>query len=52
MPQVPRVGRTDGPLYATRRKILPLVEEKCRINDWRRSYSHAEMGISQRSQRY
>ena len=37
------VGRTDGPYYKTRRKVLPLLAQRFLMNDWQRRYSYEEM---------
>ncbi|MFA0732823.1 MAG: hypothetical protein BKPUNTRY_002386, partial [Candidatus Fervidibacter sp.] len=37
------VGRTDGPYYRTRRKVLPLLAQRFLMNDWQRRYSYEEM---------
>lgn len=37
------VGRTDGPLYETRRRILGILSYHFQMNDWHRRYSYEEM---------
>lgn len=38
------VGRTDSDLYATRRRVLAMLDTQFRMNDWRRLYPPREMG--------
>ena len=48
--EVGSVGRVDGTLYASRRRILPELSHHFGMNDWRRHYTPAEMvDIYQRS---
>lgn len=37
------VGRLDGPLYETRRRVLPRLAERFRMNEWWKPHSPAEM---------
>lgn len=37
------VGRIDGELYRTRRRLLPLLAARYKINDWQRSYPENEI---------
>jgi len=37
------VGRTDGPLYRTRRQILKLLSQHFRMNEWWRPHTYEEM---------
>jgi hypothetical protein len=37
------VGRADGPLYKTRRKVLHLLSQHFRMNEWWRPYTYEEM---------
>jgi spore maturation protein CgeB len=37
------VGRIDGELYRTRRRLLPRLAARYRINDWQRSYPESEI---------
>jgi len=44
------VGRADGPLYKTRRKVLHLLSQHFRMNEWWRPYTYEEMAkVYQRS---
>jgi hypothetical protein len=44
------VGRVDGPIYKTRRKVLQLLSERFRMNEWWRSHTYEEMAkVYQRS---
>ena len=42
--EVGAVGRTDTNLYATRRRVLAMLDEQFHMNDWRRLYPPKEMG--------
>lgn len=37
------VGRLDYPVYTRRRRIIPLLAERFRMNEWQRWYSQEEM---------
>jgi hypothetical protein len=37
------VGRVDGPIYKTRRRVLRLLSQHFRMNEWWRSYTYEEM---------
>ena len=37
------VGRGDGELYRTRRRLLPLLAARYNMNDWRRTYRESEI---------
>jgi hypothetical protein len=37
------VGRLDGPLYEARRRVLPRLAERFRMNEWRKHHSPAQM---------
>jgi Glycosyl transferases group 1 len=37
------VGRIDGELYRTRRRLLPLLAARYKINDWQCSYPESEI---------
>jgi hypothetical protein len=44
------VGRVDGPIYKTRRRVLRLLSQHFRMNEWRRPYTYEEMAkVYQRS---
>jgi hypothetical protein len=36
------VGRIDGPLYESRRRVLPILKDRYKLNDWQRFYTEDE----------
>ncbi len=41
--EVAWVGRIDGSLYGSRRRILPILATTFRMNDWKQSYSYPQL---------
>jgi hypothetical protein len=37
------IGRTDGELYKARRRVLPQLAQRYKMNDWRRNYAEDEI---------
>jgi hypothetical protein len=45
------VGQSSGPIYQRRARLLPLLAQSFRTNDWRKSHSLEEVAVVYRSSR-